>query len=119
MHRLLQPLVGRDLDFYAMARDTPRGKDCFCRLLLARVWHCYLQGAPGACGQLVGWCLWCISCALVLVVPVRGSGPFRQLFHMAHAVPLQCYLCPPAQYTRLSLRKRPILDWVGLVLVRV
>jgi tRNA U38,U39,U40 pseudouridine synthase TruA len=36
VHALLQPLVGRALDYHAYARDTPPGKPCECTLSQAR-----------------------------------------------------------------------------------
>jgi tRNA U38,U39,U40 pseudouridine synthase TruA len=48
---MLQDLQGRKLNYYAYARDTPKGKDCECTLMLARasvVWlpnpQCQEQG---------------------------------------------------------------------------
>jgi len=36
VNALLRPLEGQRLNYYALARDTPKGKDCECTLLVAR-----------------------------------------------------------------------------------
>jgi hypothetical protein len=36
VNTMLQGLQGRRINYYAYARDTPKGKDCECTLLLAR-----------------------------------------------------------------------------------
>lgn len=36
VNALLRPLEGQRLNYYAFARDTPKGKDCECTLLVAR-----------------------------------------------------------------------------------
>ncbi len=46
VHALLQPLVGTELDFWAFARDTPKGKETSCKLLLARATAVRVPYAP-------------------------------------------------------------------------
>lgn len=53
VNALLQPLEGRRLNYHAFARDTPKGKNCDCTMMVARASLVRLPGQSSS--QAPGW----------------------------------------------------------------
>lgn len=105
VHSLLQALVGADLDCTAIARDTPAGKGCVCRLLVARAWRAQLPtgghagqpsiGIRGACRMCDGWCStsWQHGWGALVLSLAAACRPTAVPLHLPRQL-LECLLQP-------------------------
>eukprot|EP00955_Chlamydomonas_euryale_P059487 357392-Chlamydomonas_euryale.AAC.59 len=79
VNSLLQPLVGKRLDYTAMARDTAPGKACTCTLLVATATAVKLPPGPGSPSGVDVICIELIADRFLRRALILASGRLLEL----------------------------------------